>query len=726
MLSRQSVSEVRRRMIICSVMFVAICGYGVASQYIDGPRKTYATRVAETYSYRFGPGEPFLPSNAQIEGGTFIQAGAFPTAQYCRGCHESAYHQWRQSLHANSFRTPFYTKNVGLLQNTKGMEFSRHCEGCHNPIELFSGLVTPRPASTDREFDQDGVTCMVCHSIAKLQPTYGLGSYVMGVPAVMVDEHGNRIPGEVDYAEIMDHVDRHKAAVMKDFYRTPEYCAACHKANIPKSLDDYKWLRAIGLYDEWQRSSYAKQSPLPFYQKNHQTCQSCHMPREAALQDDAAAVNGTIVSHRWIGGNTAVPFLYRYDEQLKKTIDYLKADKLNVDLFALSRPGSPEWIAPLGATTFTLRPGDELQVLVVIQNKGIGHTLLPEQRDIYQAWVEFDLTDAAGRILESSGQLDSESHLDPGAHAFVTRLLDNRNRLLNRHEIWDRRAIASDATIQAGRSAIVRYDFQLPKSGIGPYYITAKVNYRHFNEQFTEFVLGADHPSYPVVEMATRTRELRIGTNLPTSPGTNDNPTWMRWNNFGIALLDATQYAQATKAFSQVLQLKPDYGDAYTNLGIVYLQWERYEDASASLRQALARMPQDPRALYYRALVERNQGDLEASIADLQQIAKLFPRSGDTHRELGFCYEQQNKDALARIEYETLQSIDPDDLSAHYNLAILYSRDGDLKRAAVQRAFFADKNNDALSSNRAWDFLRLHPELLREQQPWHVHQATSK
>jgi hypothetical protein len=56
-----------------------------------------------------------------------------------------------------------------------------------------------------------------------------------------------------------------EAAVMKDFDRTPEYCAACHKANIPASLNEYKCLCAIRLYDEWQRTSHARQLPLPFY-----------------------------------------------------------------------------------------------------------------------------------------------------------------------------------------------------------------------------------------------------------------------------------------------------------------------------------------------------------------------------------------------------------------------------------------------------------------------------
>jgi tetratricopeptide (TPR) repeat protein/nitrate/TMAO reductase-like tetraheme cytochrome c subunit len=707
------------------VLLTCITGWKLlsAGERITEDRQRYSEEAAQTYSYRFGKGQPFFPSNAKIQGDAFIQAGAFPTAQYCRSCHESVYHQWRQSLHANSFRTPFYTKNVGLLQNEKGIEFSRHCEGCHNPIELFAGQVTPHPVSKDRESDQDGVTCMVCHSIAKLQPTYGVGSYVMGVPSVMLDEHGNPIQGEVSYAEIMNHVDRHKAAVMKDFYRTPEYCAACHKANIPKALNNYKWLRAIGLYDEWQQSSYAKQSPLPFYQKDYRTCQSCHMPREAALQNDAAAKRGMVLSHRWVGGNTAVPSLYGYEEQLEKTLEFLKADKLNIDLFALARPGGSGLIAPLGSKPFTIEPGNSLEALIVIQNKGIGHTLLPEQRDIYQAWVEFELSDATGTLLQASGRLDPEGRLDPNAHTFVTRLLDGDGHLLVQHEIWKRHTTASDATIRPGRSTLVRYGFRIPREGRGPYTITAKVNYRHFNEAFTNFALGDKHPAYPVAEMAVASRELGIGENTPTPSAPRDTPDWMRWNNFGIALLDQGQYAQAQKAFFHVLSLRPDYGDAYTNLGIVYLQWEDFSAAGSCLTRALTMMPNDARALYYQALVERNEGELHRALSDLRKVAALFPRSTDVHRELGFTYYQQNEFALAKTEYETLQRIDPDDSSAHYYLAIIYRRQGDVEKAAAESALYAEKKDDPLTNSSPLEYRRSHPEVFRESLPWHMHVA---
>lgn len=62
-----------------------------------------------------------------------------------------------------------------------------------------------------------------------------------------------------------------------------------------------------------------------------------------------------------------------------------------------------------------------------------------------------------------------------------------------------------------------------------------------------------------------------------TTKSLGDNPEWMRWNNFGIALLDQEQYAQAIDDFRQVLKLRPDYTDAYTNLAMVYLEWEKYK-----------------------------------------------------------------------------------------------------------------------------------------------------
>jgi hypothetical protein len=202
----------------------------------------------------------------------------------------------------------------------------------------------------------------------------------------LLDEKGEPVTRPVGDAEILAHLDRHSAAVMKDFYRTSEFCAACHKAALPKELNAYKWQRAISLYHEWQNSSFAKQSPLSFYKKdNVSTCQTCHMPREKLVGHDYGAKDGMFASHRWLGANTMVPKYYGFDDQMAKVIAFLQNSVFSVDIFAVemgSRPAmnaqsepqgcttdtllNENLIAPLGLTRFALNPGAPLTVSGVL------------------------------------------------------------------------------------------------------------------------------------------------------------------------------------------------------------------------------------------------------------------------------------------------------------------------------------------------------------------------
>lgn len=720
---RRKPGAVAALLTVCAASFVFCTPAMHAQEDFNEARSAYAGEIAKTYQFPWGKEHPFWPSNAQIAGGTFIQPGAFPTAEYCAHCHEATYHQWRESAHANAFREPFYIKNVQLLIDQKGMPSARHCEGCHNPIALFSGAMTPG-SKVKRTFDNDGVTCMVCHSITGLQASYGTGSYVMGIPAVMVDEKGKPIPGQVSFDAILAHPERHRQAVMKDFYKSPEYCGTCHKAALPRILDGYKWLRAFGTYDEWQTSSYSKQNPLPFYSKKAQTCQQCHMDREASAWHDYSAKQGEVASHRWTAGNTAIPFYYKYPDQLQKVDAFLQKQRLNVDLFALRKASDGKLIAPLGSTSFTLEPKDVVEATVVIQNKQMGHSLVPEQRDFYEAWVEFEVTDADGRVLCHSGYLNADGSLEASAHSFTNRMIDKSGKYLDMHQVWSRRVVAYDSTIQSGRSAVARYQFHIPADAKGPLRVTARVNYRHFRQGYLDFVLGKNHPAYPVVKVAERTRTLQLGPNGPLKAAADDNPDWMRWNNYGIGLLDAMQYADSVHAFEQVTQLRPDYADAYTNIAVVEISWEKYGSARAGVEKSLQISPGNARALYYLALVERNQGHLDSAITDLRSVVQQFPYSRDARRELGYSYYQEHNYAMARDQYQALQRIDPDDLAAHYNLAILYRRLGMKKQASEESALFADEKDDPMATMYALEFLRQHPEISNESVPWHLHTET--
>jgi Flp pilus assembly protein TadD len=716
------IAEIAAGSLACVALLMGTAQFATHAQSDETQaRKNYSDKIRETYNFGFGKDNLSLPGNAAIEGNEFIQPGAFPEAEYCGHCHEEAYHQWRQALHSNSFRTPFYRASVNILIQYKGIEFSRHCDSCHNPIAVLSGALTEN-SQVDRAFDKDGVTCTTCHSIQKLQSTSGNGSYVMGVSAVMVDEKGNRIPGEVPFGDILANPERHSKAVMQFFYRTPEFCAACHKANLPNPLNDYKFIRAFTTYDEWQNSKFSKRSPLTFYTADFNTCQDCHMKRATAILPDYGAKQGTFASHRWLAGNTAVPFYYGFDEQLQKTIEFLKdGNFLNVDIFALKKASDDTLIAPLGSVPFQLEPNDVVEAYVVVQNKNIGHSLIPEVRDLYEAWVEVTVKDAAGNDIYHSGFLKPDGMLDTRAHSFTNRPVNLSGEFVDNHEVWTIHSMAYDNSIQSGRSALVRYEFRIPHDVKGPVSITASVNYRHFRQSYLNNVFGADHPLYPVVELASRTRTLNMGMNNPTPAETGDNQDWMRWNNVGIGFLDQQQYSDAIAAFEQVVKLRPDYVDGYVNVGLTYIEWEKYSSAKPALEKALQLRPDYARALYYLALVDRREGHPEAEIANLQRVVEQYPQSRDARRELGIAYYQQHRSDDAVAQFQALQAIDPDDVAAHYNLAILYRRKGMKAEAAAQAALYATKRIDPAAPTYSLDFLRKHPEISTESVPWHMH-----
>ena len=695
-----------------------------AEERTEADRKAYNATVTPAYNFRYGPKNPYSPGNVQVQGEGFLQPGAYPNAEYCGTCHHEAYTQWRQALHSNAFRTPFYRTSVNILirDNTRGISFARHCDSCHNPIGVLGAALTEDSKVDRGKFDADGLTCMTCHSVVGIDSTNGNSSVKMGIPSVIVDENGNRIPGQVPFAEILRHPERHSKAVMHDFLHTPEFCAACHKANLPATLNDYKFIRAFTAYDEWQQSKFSQRNPLTFYSANFRSCQGCHMARNPVTLPEYGAKDGTFASHRWLAGNTAVPFYYGFDEQLKKTIEFLRAGSyLNVDVFGLRKAGEDRLIAPLGRTSYNLAPNDVVEAYVIIQNKNIGHSLIPEVRDLYEAWVEFTVKDSSGKDIYHSGFLKPDGMLDPRAHSFTNRPVTDEGEFVDNHKVWTIHSVAYDNTVAAGRSALVRYQFRLPASVSGQVSVTAKVNYRHLRQSYLNNIFGPDHPAYPVVEIASRTRILNIGENKPEAPDPDDNADWMRWNNLGIALLDQFQYAESVAAFTEVIKLRNDYVDGYTNVGLTEISWEKYESARTAIRRALSLDPNNARALYYDGLLQRRAGNTQQEIADFRKVVEMFPQSRDARRELGITYYQQKDEHAALEQFEALQQIDPDDLVAHYNLSILYRRMGQPDKAAEEQARFIDKKVDPGAPTYSLNFLRVHPEIATESIPWHMH-----
>lgn len=719
-------------------VIAVICGCWFISYYdLD------AQSAERNYDLPFGS-NPYAPSRAKANFSGFLKPSDFPSARYCSKCHQQVHRQWRESAHANSFRAPFYLKNVQLLIDQKGIEYTRHCEGCHNPVALFTGALT-KGSVVERPFDEEGVTCAVCHSIKKIDTNLGIGSYELSRPAVMLNADGSPRADLPLYSEILERPDLHKKAVMSDVLTTPEFCSVCHKAAIPSELNGYKWLRAFSVYDEWQQSSWSKQSALPFYKKDVvSTCQNCHMPLDPA-EDQYGAKDGKISSHRFPGANTAIPTYYSYPDQIE-AVRKLMSNTLGLDFVAVTRKrqGKTLQTTLIDGARLRISPGDEITVDLVIQNRGIGHSLVPEQRDFYESWVEFTAKDGKGKLLAHSGELNSEGLLDPAAHSYTNRLIDGGGNGLVLHQVWNTRLKTYDNTIMPGRSDLVRYRFRIPAHSSGTVTLAAAVHYRRFRQRYTNFILDR-RASYPVLELGSAKLVLKTGDQRHQA-APEQKQTLLRWNNYGIALLGQQQWWSAEDAFSRTVAIDPSYVDGYVNAAVAeYSKWveakkenpdgpgvfsldnanapaEKFASALALLDKALALSPEYARALFYKGVILRLQNRLDEAMASLLKVTQKYPAMRQGHQELGYVLYLKRDYQKASAEFEAVKLINPDDITACYYLSILYSNMGKDREAKENSRLYSEHRDDPNNYALNLDFVKNHPDEALELTPYHVHE----
>jgi Cytochrome c554 and c-prime len=493
------------------------------------------------YEMPFGP-SPFAPSNARTTTGQLISQKDFIPAKRCAKCHESTHTEWNESAHRNAFREPFYQANVLHLIRDRGIAVTRHCESCHNPVALFSGALS-KNAKFDRPFDDEGVTCSVCHSIQSTTAE-GIGSYTIAPPAVLELPDGRRIKDASD-EEILADLKSHSRAVMRPLLTQPDFCAACHKAAIVPELNGRKWFRTFSVFDEWQQSAFSGETVQPLSVRPYENCQSCHMPTQE---------KSGYALHRWPGGNTAIPAHYGWSRQVKATADLLKSDIVSVDIFALSdRTADGQGLIKRLDGAASVSPGQDVSVDVVVANRGVGHSFPAELRDMFEAWLEFQATDANGKVLIHSGAVRRDGTLEWSAHAYRAVPIDNQGQPITKHDIWNTRMGAFDRHIAAGRADVGRFNFKIPEDARGPIKLVARLNYRRFNSRFIEWV-NRSHPvkPSPVVEMTVAQVELgflgqtrNTAHATPTKDDAQTAALFKRWRFYGVALFDQQQFETA-------------------------------------------------------------------------------------------------------------------------------------------------------------------------------------
>ncbi len=752
-----------------------------------------------------GPKSPFFPASAQTNVGGIIPSNFFMDSETCGTCHKQIYDEWNSSAHHfASFNNQFYRKAIEYMQDTQGSpQPSKWCAGCHDHAVFFNGrFEKPIKQQIDTPEAHAGLACTSCHAIVHVDSTMGNNGFTIEYPPLhqLMTSKNKLVRTLVDFMTYLNP-EPHRETFLKPFMteQASEFCSTCHKVHLDIPVNNYRWFRGFNDYDNWQASGFGEGARSFYYPPEGQTCSNCHMPLEPSKE--LGSRDGKIHSHRFPAANTAVANANKDAEQLAIEQKFLTSGFISVDIFAASPVQSTgkqtamvrrtstspklssgsaigeeaeqqgdtfirevgDVAAPLDQAHAKFSPGSSARVDVVVRTRKIGHFFPGGTLDSFDIWLELQATDASGKLIFWSGQVEDggKGPVEPGAHFYKAYQLDSKGNQIDKRNAWQARSVLYVHAIQPGAAETVHYLLNIPKDARGPIHLTAKLNHRKFSWYYTQFAyagkpkpgeeskIGLDHnsaaysfspanipanvsgevkgetPVTPITVLAKAEASIDLTGSAPRAKWQQvaNSKTRERWNDWGIGLLLQGDLKGAEYAFTKVTEAEPGYADGWLNVARALIQEGETERAKPFIQKSLAANPNLGRTYYFRALIEKSDGDYDAALKDLAIVNAKYPRDRVVWNQVARIQflKRNYKESIEALK--KVSEIDPEDLQMHYTAMLAYRGIGDLASAEREQKLFerfkADESSQAISGQA-----RLaSPEDNNERQAIHDHES---
>ena len=682
---------------------------GENDQYND------VVKIMEKYVPFTAPGDPdadspFFPSKTTTSTGGFLpsrilthddlpnlqefrketnEKGFAPSyylgAQSCERCHTDIVQQWSTSAHRfSSFNNPFYRKSVELTRDDIGNKASQFCGGCHDPAVMMAGNMLKHIDPLTPE-SQAGLTCLSCHAIDKIHDLTGNGNYNIQDKTespYMFDHSKSGAKQFVHDYLLKAKPTVHKQRMLKPVFQKSEFCMTCHKVNLDKPVNNYRWLRGQNEYDAWQNSGVALNQPMTWYEpKNVRQCQGCHMPLEEAVLNDVAAKKGKVRSHRFLSVNTALPALRGDVDTIRRMEEFMSDDKLSIDIFAVHREDGKISMG-LESEKIEFYPGEIVQFDVVVRNKNVGHTFPGGTNDSNQGWVDFEVKTDDTNVYRS-GAIDDDYFVDPSAHFYQAVIVDKDGHRIKKRNAADIHTVVYSNVIRPSTSDVARYRFRIPEQAAGKkIQISSKLMWRKFNQAFTNFVFEDEKKPIPVMPVSTiendqlsfyvKNTKAIVENNKNTNID-NNAESWMRYNDFGIGSFLDNDTKSAIMAFNFVTKLQPEKMDGWLNLARTYIKEGNLDLADEMLRKATELEPNQPRIAFFWGMLLEKNGRLDEAIKAYKRTLQTYPNNRNTWIRLGRVYWLDKKIPESIEAYAEVLRIDPENAQAYHQLSLAYN-----------------------------------------------------
>ena len=138
-------------------------------------------------------------------------------------------------------------------------------------------------------------------------------------------------------------------------------------------------------------------------------------------------------------------------------------------------------------------------------------------------------------------------------------------------------------------------------------------------------------------------------------------------NVLGAALKDQGKLKDAIQAFSKVIQLKPDYIEAYYNRGVVLQELGQLSKAVDSYNKAIQLKPDYVQAYNNSGLALQELGQLDKALKSCEQAIQLKPDYAQAYNNRGVVLQELEQLDKALNSYEQAIQLKPDFAEAYNN-----------------------------------------------------------
>lgn len=456
----------------------------------------------------------FSPSLATTETGRPVAPQILSNSNSCgvSGCHAAIYQEWLASAHRWCAEDELFQAVRSATTEVQGIEATEKCGGCHDPVSLLAGYKDPTLGRSAPGY-RHGDSCLVCHAVRHVDER-GIGSYEIGVPKPYLYEYSSSsYAGIVSGFLIRAYLGQHDRDYDLKLVRQAESCAPCHKEFdvIDKRLGP---VQVETQYDDWKRGKWNADPDA----SRRLRCQQCHMYYETASRraeaDPYDLEVGLGLKHRnhyFAAGNQFMPDALASPGaagQIHRVDQWLRGDRVVREL-GTTWPRGPIVALQIQGPP-SVRPGEVMQVQVLLANNKVGHSFPTGPLNIGRAWIEMKVLDNTSREIFHSGGLDPDNHVEAGSFILKPLAITTEGREIMMADLWHPVGPKFRPAILPGHSETYDYQLRVPGNVEGPLVVRARLRYRKANQFFMDSVYTGRHREAPITDISSGRLEVAV------------------------------------------------------------------------------------------------------------------------------------------------------------------------------------------------------------------------